>query len=72
MGNWAMYIDGHGIHDNGLAADADALLKKFVAELHAAGHKINHVALHVGGGTEMKVAQGPDGTEPVVEAAQKG
>lgn len=33
MGEWAITINGAGIHDNGREDDADAILARFVAEL---------------------------------------
>jgi hypothetical protein len=33
MGEWTIVIQGHGIHDNGLPGDADAICQRFVDEL---------------------------------------
>jgi hypothetical protein len=33
MGQWAIVIQGHGIHDNGRSDDADAICARFLAEL---------------------------------------
>jgi hypothetical protein len=33
MGEWAITINGAGIHDNGRDDDADAILARFVGEL---------------------------------------
>jgi len=33
MGNWQIVINGHGIHDNGIDGDADAVCGRFLAEL---------------------------------------
>jgi hypothetical protein len=49
MGNWCMVIQGVGVHHNGLALDADALLRDFVAELKACGHTIRDASLTHGG-----------------------
>lgn len=55
MGSWAITIHGHGIHDNGKEEDADAMLKKFVAELRAkGGHVINSARFTAGTGRELK------------------
>lgn len=33
MGEWTAVVHGHGIHDNGRDDDADAVFRRFVAEL---------------------------------------
>jgi hypothetical protein len=33
MGEWTIVIHGHGIHDNGRDDDADAICRRFLAEL---------------------------------------
>ena len=33
MGQWAISITGHGIHDNGREDDADAICARFLEEL---------------------------------------
>ena len=33
MGEWTIVIHGHGIHDNGREDDADAICRRFLAEL---------------------------------------
>ena len=33
MGQWTIVIQGHGIHDNGRADDADAICARFLDEL---------------------------------------
>ena len=48
MGQWAMTVHGHGIHDNGRDDDAEALLGRFVADLRAKGHLINSARFTVG------------------------
>lgn len=53
MGNWSMHIDGHGIHDNSVDGDADALLKKFVADLYNAGHIVHSAVFHAGSGKHL-------------------
>jgi hypothetical protein len=40
MGDWAILIRGHGIHDNGRQEDADQMAAVFVGELKAAGHEV--------------------------------
>ena len=41
MGEWAIVIHGHGIHDNGRDDDADAICKRFVDELAKSQQVIN-------------------------------
>jgi hypothetical protein len=33
MGEWTIVIQGHGLYDNGLPGDADAICQRFVDEL---------------------------------------
>lgn len=44
MGHWNMTVVGCGIHDNGLAEDADRLFAEFVKKLEEAGHELYHVS----------------------------
>lgn len=53
MGNWAMTIEGHGVHDNGLDRDAEARLSEFVGQLLKDGHQVHHAAITVGGVREL-------------------
>jgi hypothetical protein len=48
MGQWVMHIEGHGIHDNGRADDADVMLREFVEKLCAAGQSLGGVSFTVG------------------------
>ena len=48
MGQWAITIHGHGIHDNGREDDAEVMTKKFVEELGAKGHYVDRVSITVG------------------------
>lgn len=50
MGSWSLTIHGHGIHDNGKDEDIDQIIKKFIADLHAAGHQLDASYLTVGSG----------------------
>lgn len=55
MGSWAIHILGHGIHDNKDApGDADAMLKKFIAEMKSAGHVIHSVHFTSGAGKKLE------------------
>jgi len=47
VGEWTIVIQGHGIHDNGLPGDADAICQRFVDEL-AGSQEIQHAAFTVG------------------------
>lgn len=47
MGDWTIHIEGHGIHDNGRADDADELLKEFVRKLEEQ-HEVYSATLTVG------------------------
>lgn len=50
MGNWNISINGVGAHHNKkLAADANRLAAKFVADLKAAGHSVSHASFTYGG-----------------------
>jgi hypothetical protein len=53
MGNWSMHIEGHGIHDNALPGDADAMLKAFAGELAGAGHQIHSATITIGAAKEL-------------------
>lgn len=56
MGNWAMHIEGHGVHDNGPngTSDADKLLAEFAERLQAAGHMV-HLVSFTSGATKVKL-----------------
>ena len=54
MGNWAITIHGHGIHDNGRDDDAETMVAAFVADLEAKGHVVNGVRFTVGADRELK------------------
>lgn len=41
MGDWAITIEGTGVHHNGIEQDADAVAARTVQELLKAGHKIH-------------------------------
>lgn len=41
MGTWRILVDGHGIHHNDKAEDADKLARKLVALLKDAGQDIH-------------------------------
>ena len=49
MGNWIMHIEGTGIHDNGLAGDAESMMRDFVGQLAVAGHIVQAASITVGG-----------------------
>lgn len=49
MGEWAMVVHGHGIHDNGREDDAESLLRDFVGQLALAGHEVQSAVFTVGG-----------------------
>lgn len=78
MGSWSMHIHGHGIHDNGLAEDADSLLRKFVAELRGLGHVVH--GAHITAGASQDLTAGvpaehvavtvTSGTPGPIQAAQ--
>jgi len=53
MGSWSISIHGHGIHDNGLAEDADSLLRKFVAELRGLGHVVHGAHFTAGASQDL-------------------
>lgn len=59
MGNWAIHIEGHGIHDNGVDGDADAMLKDFTVRLRDAGHQVHAASFAVG---TVKVLQDTEAT----------
>ena len=61
MGNWSMHIEGSGIHDNGRDDDAEAMLKRFAAEL-ATRHSVHSVSLTAGSTRELLNA---DDTTPL-------
>jgi hypothetical protein len=52
MGQWAMHIEGGGIHDNSRPDDADAMLKAFAEDL-AKHHTVNSVTFTVGQTREL-------------------
>ena len=41
MGEWAIVIQGSGIHDNGRPDDADAVCQRFVDELAQSQHVVS-------------------------------
>lgn len=47
MGNWSITIQGVGPHGNGIEADAEQLYRKFVEELKAYGHNLEHSSIHM-------------------------
>lgn len=49
MGTWAINIQGHGVHDNGLDHDAEQRLQQFVEQLLADGHQVLDATITVGG-----------------------
>ena len=49
MGEWAMVVHGHGIHDNGREDDAESMLRDFIGQLARAGHEVQSVVFTVGG-----------------------
>lgn len=53
MGQYAIHIEGHGIHDNGRPDDADAMLREFVEKLGEAGHSIASATFTVGATKEL-------------------
>jgi hypothetical protein len=53
MGNWAVTIHGHGIHDSGKSNDAEHLVSEFIKELKAKGHGVNSVRFTVGTDREL-------------------
>ncbi len=57
MGEWTIVIQGHGIHDNGRADDADAICARFVEELRKSG-EVFSAQFTVGARREI--------TEPVI------
>ena len=59
MGSWSMNIHGHGIHDNGLADDADSLLRKFVADLRRLGHVVHGAHFTAGSAQDVTEAADP-------------
>lgn len=68
MGSWSMHIHGHGIHDNGLAEDADSLLRKFVAELRGLGHAVHGAHFTAGASHDLTTSAGE--TSVTVTTAQ--
>lgn len=48
MGYWNIHISGHGIHDNGRADDADAIVREAVAKLKKHGHEVLAATFMVG------------------------
>jgi hypothetical protein len=61
MGNWAIHVEGHGIHDNKIENDADTLLADFVKKLRDAGHVVSSASFHAGSGKRLHA---PAGDEP--------
>jgi hypothetical protein len=57
MGQWAIHIEGSGIHDNGKDADADAMLREFVDRLAVAGQRVQSATLTVGSTRELTDAR---------------
>lgn len=53
MGNWAIVVNGHGIHDNGRDDDADAMTAQFADELRARGHVLSSVTFTAGYAKEL-------------------
>ncbi len=54
MGEWAMTIHGHGIHDNGRDDDADAIMARFVEELRKS-QEVKSAVFTVGAAREIGV-----------------
>jgi hypothetical protein len=55
MGNWAIHIEGHGIHDNGKDEDADAIMTDTVLTLRQAGHQVHAASFTAGSTKELPV-----------------
>ena len=55
MGEWTIVVQGHGIHDNGRVDDADAICRRFVAEL-AKSQQIESVRFTVGARRAIEAA----------------
>lgn len=53
MGQWNITIQGHGIHDNHLPEDADAMMQDFVDSLKEVGHEIESAHFTVGYAREV-------------------
>ncbi len=57
MGNWAITIEGGGIHHNGpeVTGDADKMAKAFARALLEAGHSLLDARFTVRGGLDQSV-----------------
>lgn len=53
MGNWAITIHGHGIHDNGREDDAEHMVSEFIKSLKSVGHVVSSVRFTVGTDREL-------------------
>jgi len=53
MGNWAVTIHGHGVHDNGKDEDAEHQVSKFVSQLRESGQQVHAVRFTVGTDREL-------------------
>ncbi len=53
MGNWAVTIHGHGIHDNGHENDAEHLVSEFIKKLKARGQMVHAVRFTVGSDRQL-------------------
>lgn len=49
MGNWNITIQGVGPHGNGIKEDAEQLYRKFMEDVHNAGHNITQSSVTYGG-----------------------
>lgn len=76
MGTWEIKIRGTGAHHNGRPDDADALAKKLVGELQAAGSTVREAGFaqtYTGSGSggvplgEMPAAAGCEGYTDLLE-----
>jgi len=56
MGEWTIVVQGHGIHDNGRDDDADAICRRFVAEL-AKSQELQSVHFTVGARRAIEAAE---------------
>jgi hypothetical protein len=80
MGTWEIKIRGTGMHDNGKPEDADALARKLVADLRAAGSTVREAGFSLtytntvdGKTVEMPAAPHCEGwTDLLTEPAPSG
>lgn len=69
MGNYIIEVEGHGMHNNNRASDADHMGRELVDALRSAGHEIKRASfVLIGSGMEPEDIS--EGARPRVKAAK--